>query len=118
MTLDVYKSYVEQLLRSLPMDDSVFIHMLSTHKLLPGDTNDRLEALQIQHDKALYFLNRVIKPVLEIGHTSSFDRLLSVMEQCGYSDVEKLAGKMKSEIDKTSDIYEQGMIYWYKPYMI
>ena len=113
--MEVYKSYVEQLLRSLPMDDSVFIHMLSTHKLLPGDTNDQLEALQIQHDKALYFLNHVIN---EIGHTSSFDRLLSVMEQCGYANVEKLAGKMKSEIDKTSDIYEQGMIYWYKPYMI
>ena len=107
----VYKRYVEQLLESLPMDDTVFIQMLSTHKLLPGDTNDTLEALQIQHDKALYFLNHMIKPDLEIGYTSMFDSFLSVMEQCGHrhSDVEKLACKMKSEIDIISYRYEQGM---------
>ena len=86
------------------MDDILFIVSLSKHQLLPGNTRNKIETLPTQADKASYFLNHVIKPALDIEDTTSFGNLLSVMEQCGYDHVKKLACKIKSEIDKGSSI--------------
>ena len=101
--LRTYEKYTEKLVKCLPMDDTLFLTKLSTYKLLPGDTNDKLNALHTQADKASYFLSHVIKPALDIGDISSFDSLLSVMEQCGYVHVEKLAFEIKSDMSKESD---------------
>ena len=101
---EVYKTYVEKLVKCLPMDDTLFTTKLSMHKLLPGNTDSLLKALPTQPTKAAYFLNHVIKPALEIDDTSSFDDLLSVMEHCGYAHVEKLSQRIKAEIHKESDI--------------
>ena len=98
--LTAYEEYVEKLVLCLPMDDTLFITKLTKRKLLPGDTSNQLKALSTQTTKASYFLDHVIKPALNIDETSSFDDLLSVMEHCGYAHVEKLASKIKSEIDK------------------
>ena len=95
---------VEKLVKCLPMDDTLFTTKLSTHKLLPGNTDSLLKALPTQATKAAYFLDHVIKPALEIDDTSSFDDLLSIMEHCGYAHVEKLSHKIKAEINKESDI--------------
>ena len=100
---EAYEKYAEKLVRCLPMDDTLFIAKLSNRELLPGDTHDQLKALPTQPAKALYFLNHVIKPALDIDDASSFDDLLSVMDQCGYTHVKKLACKIKSEIIKMSD---------------
>ena len=98
--LRTYEEYIEKLVKCLPMDDTLFITKLFACKLLPGDTNSQLKALPTQVAKASYFLDHVIKPALEIDDTSSFDKLLSVMEHCGYAHVEKLACKIKSETSK------------------
>ena len=106
--IQIYQEYAMQyndkLVMVLPMDDPVFIARLTKHKLLPSDTNSQLKALPTRADKASYFLNHVIKPALDIDDSSSFDKLLFVMEQCGFDHVEKLAHEIKSKIDKTSDI--------------
>ena len=106
--IQIYQKYVMEynvkLVIVLPMDDPVFVAKLSKHKLLPSDTNSQLEALPTQANKASYFLSHVIKPALAIDDSSSFDKLLYVMEHCGYDHVEKLACEIKSEIDKASDI--------------
>jgi len=99
--LEVFKKYAERLIKCLPMNDVHFIAMLSNHKLLPGDTNNQLNAKPTPAEKASYFLNNVIKPALDIDDTSSFDNLLSVMKHCGYDHVEKLAHKIKSETTNT-----------------
>ena len=96
----VYENYIDKLVKCLPMDDTVFTATLTKHKLLPGNTKSQLTAQPTQADKASYFLDHVIKPALDIDDTSSFNKLLSIMEQCGYDHVEKLACKIKSEIDK------------------
>ena len=101
--LRAYKECIENLVKCLPMDDTLFITKLLACKLLPGDTNSKLEKLPTQVEKASYFLNHVIKPALEIDDTSSFDDLLSVMEHCGYAHVEKLACKIKLDMSKASD---------------
>ena len=106
--LTAYEEHVEKLVKCLPMDDTLFITKLSACKLLPGDTHSQLKTLPTRVDKASYFLDHVIKPALDIDDTSSFDDLLSVMEDCGYAHVEKLACKIKSAMNKRSKI-EPGM---------
>ena len=101
--LRAYEKYTEKLVKCLPMDDTLFLTKLSAYKLIPGDTNSQLKSLPTQAAKASYFLDHVIKPALDIGDISSFDNLLSVMEQCGYVHVEKLAFEIKSEMSKAND---------------
>ena len=108
--IQAYKNYSEKLVKCLPMDDTLFTVSLSKRQLLPGNTSDKIETLSTQADKALYFLNHVIKPALDIDDTSSFDDLISVMEHCGYTHVKKLACEIKSEIDKASHV-GPGMMY-------
>ena len=99
---EVFEKYTEKLVRCLPMDDTFFITKLSHHKLLPGDTRNHLKNASTQPAKASYFLDHVIKPALDVDNTSSFNNLLSVMDQCEYDHVIQLASKIKSEI-KMSD---------------
>ena len=101
---EAYDKYSENLIKCLPMNDTLFIAKLSTYKLIPGDTSDQLKALPTRAAKASYFLDNVIKPALDVDDTSSFDDLLSVMEQCDYGHVKKVSSKIKSEIDKANDI--------------
>ena len=99
---EAYEKHVEQLINCLPMDDILFTTNLFKCKLLPGDIDNQLKALPTQADKALYILNHVIKPALDVDNTLIFEGLLSVMEHCGYAHVEKLACEIKSEFDKES----------------
>ena len=101
---EAYEKYFEKIIKCLPMNDTLFIAKLSSHKLLPGDTNNQLEALPTPGKKAHYLLNHVIKPALDTNDTSSFDNLLSVMEHCGYDHVRRLAYEIKSQIGKVKDI--------------
>ena len=82
------------------MKDVLFTTQLSKHDLLPGNTSNIIESLPTPPDKASHFLSDVIKPALDIDDVSSLDSLLSVMENCDYAHVKKLACEMKSEIDK------------------
>ena len=98
-----YQNHVEKLVKCLPMDDAHFITKLSAQQLLPGDTENKIKPLSTQADKASYFLNHVIKPALDINETSSFNKLLCIMQDCGYIHVQKLAVTIKCEIDKSDD---------------
>lgn len=98
-----YYNYVDKLMKCLPMDDTHFITKLSKQKLLPGNTQNKIETLSTQAEKASYFLNHIIKPALDINDTTSFDRLLAVMQDCGYDHVQNLSCKVKSEIDKCTE---------------
>ena len=104
ITMKAYENCIHNLVKCLPMNDTLFIVSLSKHQLLPGNTSNKIESLPTQADKALYFLDHVIKPALDIEDTSSFDKLLSIMEQCGYAHVKTLACKIKSDIDKGRNI--------------
>ena len=82
------------------MDDAHFITRLSAQILLPGDTENKIKILPTPAEKALYFLSHVIKPALDIGDTSEFEKLLTIMQNCGYIHVQKLASTIKFEIDR------------------
>ena len=113
-----YRGHVKKLVKCLPMDDTHFITELSAEELLPGDTDSKIKAKATQVEKALYFLDHVIKPALDIDDTSGFDNLLSIMETCGYTHVQKLAVTIKSEMDKPDEIksHTSGKTYSYISY--
>ena len=98
-----YQNHLEKLVKCLPMDDTLFTTTLSAQQLLPGDTENKIKPLPTQADKASYFLSHVIKPALDIDETYDFDKLLSIMHNCGYNHVQKLALNIKREIDDKSD---------------
>ena len=98
--ITTYQNHVEKLVKCLPMDDTHFITKLSAQQLLPGDTENKIKALSTQADKASYFLNHVIRPAVDINEISNFDDLLSIMQNCGYKHVQKLAVTIKCEIDE------------------
>ena len=99
----VYDSNVDKFVMCLPMDDTLFIAKLSAQNLLPGDTYAQVTALSSQAKKASYFLDHVIKPALYIDDTSDFEKLLSVMQDSGYSHVKNLSCKIRSNLDDLSN---------------
>ena len=84
------------------MDDGLFLVMLSEHELLPGDTEDKVESLNTQAEKAKYFINHVIKPSLDVNSRVYFDKLLLVMSESGYKHVEEISCKIKSELSNSA----------------
>ena len=98
---EAYDDFLQKLVKCLPMNDTHFIAKLSQKKLLPGDTKSKIEALPTAAKKVEHLLDNVIKTALDIDDHSSFDELLSVMENCGYGHVEKLSNKIKSKIHKS-----------------
>ena len=99
-----YENHVEKLVKCLPMDDTLFITKLSAQQLLPGDTENKIKTLSTQADKSDYLLNHMIKPALDIDETSNFHKLLSIMQNCGYSHVQNLATSIEQEIDKCGEM--------------
>ena len=96
-TSEVFKQFFAKMAKSLPMDDPIFVAELFSHDLLPGDLYDQVESRLTRADKAVYFLNHVIKPVLTTD-VGSFNELLNVMEDSEYSNVKELALQIRSKL--------------------
>ena len=94
---DIYQKYIGKLTKSLPMDDSVFLAMLSEHELLPGDTEGKVKKPETQTEKASYFLSHVIKPSLDVDSSVYLDKLLFVMSESGYKHVEEISRNITLE---------------------
>ena len=100
---EIYQHYLSKLIRCLPMDDVLFLGMLSEHDLLPGDTEDKVRStsLATQTEKAAYFISHVIKPSLDVDSRVYLDKLLLVMSKSGYKHVEEISSRITSEIANT-----------------
>ena len=64
---EAFDKYSEVLVKCLPINDTLFIAKLSTFSLLPINTNDQLQALPTQTDKAFCLSNHVFKSALGIN---------------------------------------------------
>ena len=102
-TSEVFKQFFAKLAKSLPMDDPLFVAELFSHDLLPGDHYDQIESRSTRADKAVYFLNHVIKPTM-VHDVGSFNELLKVMEDSEYCNVKELAQQIRSELSEESAI--------------
>ena len=94
---NVYKQFYVKLVNTLPMDDVTFIASLYSRDLLPGDTKLVINSLSTQAEKAAYFLDHVIEPLVGF---SRLNKLLEVMENSGYSGLKELATLMTTALMK------------------
>ena len=75
---------------------------LYSQRLLPGSNKDKIDSLSTDKEKAQHFLDKVIKPGLEVGNTDPFDEMLRIMETSEDSTMKHVAGDMKKFMDGQS----------------
>ena len=81
--LNAYFAFHVQLVKTLPMNDTIFMAELTPHFFGVGNLKERVQAETTTHDKAAYFLENAIKHSLDAGDITSFQKLLSIMNS-GY----------------------------------
>ena len=111
MSTEIFRQFYARLVKTLPMDDAVFIAELYSSDLLPADLKEHIEsnALPTLPKKASYFLDHMIKP----GVTSDeggrqFYELLRVMDDSDYQGVKELAKQIRDalKVEPTVDTSE------------
>ena len=109
---EVFKQFYSELVKTLPMDDAVFIAELFSNDLLPGDLKNQLKLLhRTSADKAALFLDSVIECGGIGDGGSSFDKLLNVMEDSEYQYVKELAKQIRINTLKKISPTDSGMLY-------
>ena len=101
-TSEVFKQFYSELVKTLPMNDAIFIAELYSCDLLSVDLKEHIESQTTKGRKAMYFLDHVIKPSVTSDGDSSFDKLLNVMEDSEYQDVKELAEQIRTSVRKRS----------------
>ena len=107
-TSKVFQHFYAKLVKTLPLDDDVFIAELFSANLLPDDAKDLVESKPSRASKASYFLDHMIKPSVLTGVGRSFDDLIKVMEDSEYDGVKELAGMIRCRLRKRSANSETG----------
>lgn len=97
-TSKVFQQFYLKLVKTLPMNDDIFVAGLFSCGLLPDNIKDHVESLATSARKASYFLDHVIKPSVTSCIGSSFDELLNVMEDSEYQNVNELAKLIKTSL--------------------
>ncbi|XP_065900737.1 NACHT, LRR and PYD domains-containing protein 3-like isoform X3 [Dysidea avara] len=108
-TSKVFQHFYAKLVKTLPMDDAVFIAEMFSANLLPDDAKDLVESKPSRASKASYFLDHMIKPSVLTGVGRSFDDLIKVMEDSEYDGVKELAGMIRCRLRKRSANSETGV---------
>jgi len=99
-TSEVFRDFYAKLVKTLPMDDAVFIAELFSANLLPDDVKDRVQSMSTQADKTIYLLDHMIQPSVMSGVGRSFDDLIKVMENSEYNGVKELAKLISCRLRK------------------
>ncbi|XP_065898674.1 uncharacterized protein [Dysidea avara] len=97
---ECFVKFYSMLTESLPM--SGLTSRLYSQRLLPGSNKDKIDSLSTDKEKAQHFLDKVIKPGLEVGNTDPFDEMLRIMETSEDSTMKHVAGDMKKFMDGQS----------------
>ena len=97
-SMDVFKKFYSELTKVLPMIINNLVTKLYSDKLLSGAHKGCIDSLLTTKEKTEYFLDKVIKPGLEIEYTKQFDEMLRVMKASDDSAVNYLVDKMQKFI--------------------
>ena len=79
--VEVFRQFNENLVKSLPMKDVVFIVRLNKKGLFSGDLKDKVKSKPTAMEAADHFLDNKIEKDLINGNDNSFRQLLTVMEE-------------------------------------
>ena len=101
---EVFKHFYSKIVEILPMNDGLFMAELFSDDLLPGDVKKYIHAQATSAEKAVLFLDCIIKPSVtsDSDGDNSFDKLLNIMEDCEYQHVEELAKQIRASFGTTS----------------
>ena len=80
---------------------------LYSSQLLSGDHKGCIDSLPTTKEKTEYFLDKVIKPGLEIEYTEQFDEMLRVMRNSDDSAVNYLVDKIQKFASATTSSVDQ-----------
>ena len=115
---NAFKKYSIKLSNALPMDNLDFIILLENHDILPGDSRDKIETQESQVEKAIYYIQQVVRTSTDLY----LPKLLQAMEQyySEYNDnvLQELVFYMKAEMNSK---YSKSLIYHsmcIEPYMM
>ena len=90
------KHFYADLVKTLPMDDPCFRSMLYSADLLPGNLKDEVKSMPTRAEKAEHFLDHGIN-----NDTTSFIKLLEVLEKTDNKTVINLAERIRNEIGQS-----------------
>ena len=90
------------LIKTLPMEDTIFIAQLFVKDFLPGDTKEAIKAETTRAKKAAFFLDKTIMPTFAYdGSSPMFLNLLNLMMDTDYMSLTSLAKEIKSKLTIT-----------------
>ena len=95
LATDLFECYHSGLLRSLYMNDPIFIQTLYEHKLLDDDIEDKLHSMTTVLDKSSFFLEHAIRPGLNY---EKFQKLLWIMKRSGHDNVIDFAYQLQLQL--------------------
>jgi len=104
----VFQHFYAKLVKTLPMDDAVFIAELFSANLLPDDVKDQVKSMSTRAEKATHFLDHVIQPSVMTGVGRNIDDLIKVMENSEYNGVKELAKLIRCRLRKRPANNESG----------
>ena len=91
----VFKEFYVKLVKSLPMQNAIFLAELFSSHLLSMDLKKVIKAETTSEDKAMCFLDLKIYHDISKGDFRSFDALLNVMKKNDFRNLNRLAEKIK-----------------------
>ena len=94
-SMEVFKKFYSEFTKVLPMISNDLVTKLYSDKLLSGNHKRRIDSLPTDEEKTEYFLNKVIKPGLEIKYTKLFDGMLGVMTMSDDSTINYLVDEIQ-----------------------
>ena len=97
-TSEVFKKFYVKLIKTLPLDDSLFVAELFACGLLPGDLKQQIKAERTLIDKATCFLDHTISRDVSVGNSTSLHKLLDVMEQSDNDSLKDLTKQIKIDL--------------------
>ena len=106
-TKKLYKDFYLKLMRSLPMNDILFLKLLNNQNLLPGDLQEQIQSKATTAEKTAWFLDHAIEPSLNIDEVAPLCKLLSVMSddtELKSDLLKKLAAQIAQELDKDTSL--------------
>ena len=96
---DVFKDVFPKLVKSLPINDSHFISGLVKAGLFSGDLQDKVGAQPTDADGAKEFLNKAIKPFLDLEKdVNPLFKLLSVMNEFDSPQLKQVAADIMKKL--------------------
>ena len=101
-TIEVFRQFYVKLVKKLPMDDPLFSAELFACGLLPGDLKQKIKAEKTQANKATCFLDDRISSDVSVGNSTSFNKLLDVMQDSEYDSLKALAEDIKTALKEGS----------------